>query len=407
MLDLDTLRIVQAAVAMCAFGLVFFGTYRTTRAPFAGWWSAALAASGLTGVLLVVGTVCYPVGCAALSNAISVVGALFTWSAARSLRGRSLPWWLAIAVGAVVAGGTVAEPTMGNADPGSTSLLVGMALFVGLAATELWSLFRHSAPGANRRAPDGERAAAVVSMAVASTIVSAFYSWRVAAYVTVGPGTSLYDDWAGPLATTFLMTLVVLVVTYSVTTLSHDRLARQWRSRAMNDDLTGLFTRTEFGQRAECALRGRRAGEIPAIIVADLDHFKAVNDRDGHAAGDKALVAFADAVRRTLDARDIAARFGGEEFVFLIADADRRRISSVAGGIDATFAAAGPRESAWPTVSYGAALWDGDACLDEFIAAADRALYVAKERGRARLVIDEGRSADSRMGPAPTLPRGT
>jgi len=388
-LDLETLRIVQASVAVCAFGLVFFGTYLTTHAPFAGWWSAALGASGLTTVILIMGEGFFPFFTAALGNATSVVGAFFTWMAARSLYKKHFPWWVPAGVGGVVALATFVERPAGDGWPGGAALLVGMSLFVGLAAKDLWTLSRRRDRGANQRRLDREKNAALVSMAVASTAVSGFYALRVVVYVTVGPASWFYETWAGPLATTFLMTLVLLVVTYSVTTLSHDRLARHWRQRAMNDDLTGLLTRIEFGQRGEDVLAELPHGASPAVIVADLDHFKAVNDRDGHAAGDKALVSFAEAVREALGEEDLAARFGGEEFVFLIADADSERVAEMALEIDTVFAKAGPEHSVWPTVSYGAALWESNATLEQLIERADAAMYRAKAAGRAQLVVDE------------------
>lgn len=389
MLDIETLRIVQASVAICAFGLVFLGTFLTTRAPFAGWWSAALVASGLTTAVLVGGEASYSVASASLGNAMSVLGALFTWMAARSLQRRTLPWWVPVGVGGVVAVATAIEHPQGAAWPGGAVLLVGMSIFIGLAAWELWVLSRQSKREAKQRRDDGERAAAIVSVAVASSVMSVFYAMRLVAYLTVGPTSWFYETWAGPLATTFLMTLVLLVVTYSVTTLSHDRLAREWKHRAMNDDLTGLLTRIEFGQRASGALKRVPRGTSPAVIVADLDHFKAVNDRFGHAAGDKALVSFADSVRQTLGQWDIAARFGGEEFVLLIADADRQRLIDVARDVDTAFAAEGPDQSEWPTVSYGAALWDSKSTLDELVERADAAMYRAKAAGRAQMIVDE------------------
>lgn len=389
MLDLETLRVVQMAVAVCAFALVFLGTFGATRAPFAGWWSAALAASGLTGVFIVMGEAHATTTSAVLSNATSVLGAFFTWMAARSLRQRILPWWVPVAVFGAVAVGTVVERPAGAAWPGGAVLLVGMSLFVGLAAMELWALRLRPLQPAGRRASDGERAAAVVSMAVASTVTSVFYAARVVVFVVAGPSSWFYKTWAGPAMTTFLMTLVLVVVTYSVTSLSHDRLARHWEQRAMNDDLTGLLTRTEFGQRARRVLREASRVMSPAVVVADLDHFKSINDRFGHAAGDKALVLFADAVRQVLGSDDIAARFGGEEFVFLIADANRHRVVEIVRDIDTAFASAGTDHRVRPTVSYGVALWDRQSPLDELIATADRALYEAKGRGRAQTVVAE------------------
>jgi len=388
-LDFETLTIVQAAVAICAFGLVFMGTYRTTRAPFAGWWSAALAASGLSTIVSALLESSLPLASAALGNAIAVVGAFFTLMAARSLRQKTSRWWAPVVIGAAVIVGTVAEHPTGAAWPGGAVLLVGMWFFVGLAAAELWSLSGQRKSRLNGRRNDGEMAAAIVAMAIASTATSAFYGMRVVVFATVGPTSWFYETWAGPSMTTFVMTLVLLVVTYSVTTMSHDRLARQWKFRAMNDDLTALFTRTEFRERARAALKNVSPGASPAVIVADLDHFKTINDRFGHAAGDKALVAFADAVRHVLGEDDIAARFGGEEFVFLIADAGRERVTEVTHAIDTAFAAAGPDRHAWPTVSYGAALGDSSATIDELVERADKAMYQAKAAGRARVVVFE------------------
>lgn len=387
MLDLETLRFVQASVAICAFGLVFAGTYRATRAPFAGWWSAALAASGFTSVLLVLGESSYPVASAAVANGLSVVGALFTWMAARSLRHRTLPWWVPVAVGAVTALASLMERPQGSGWPGGLVLLVGMSLFLGLAAMELWKARAASGRHAHERRVDGEKAAALVSMASASSAFSVFYALRAVAYATVGPDSWFYETWAGPLATTYLMTLVLLVVTYSVTTLSHDRLARLWRHRAMTDDLTGLLTRTEFGLRAEFTLTNSPPAARPALIVADLDHFKDINDSFGHAAGDQTLVSFAAAMRKVLGADDVASRFGGEEFVMLIANTDRYGVTTLLDKMNVAFGDAVADQRVLPTASYGVALWERGLGLSELMERADRALYRAKEQGRAQTVI--------------------
>jgi len=388
MLDLETLRIMQVAVSACAFVLVFMGTFRTTRAPFAGWWSAVLVTSGLSTAVLVATESNLNLGVTALGNALAVLGAFYTWMAARSLSQKRAPKWTTGAVGVGVAVATVIEHPTGDAWPGGVVLLVGMCLFVALAAVEMWRLSRERLTGLNMRTSDGEVAAAILSMAVTSTIVSAFYAMRIVVFVTLGPGSWFYQTWSGPLAAMFLMTLVLLVVTYSVTTLSYDKAARQWKHRAMNDDLTGLLTRIEFDVRAQELLSKRTLGASPAVIVADLDHFKALNDRYGHAAGDTALVSFAEAVRQVLGESDVAARFGGEEFVFLLADADRERVGEVTSEIDRAFAAAGSGQQASPTVSYGAALWEAHATLDHMVERADAAMYRAKGAGRAQLIVD-------------------
>lgn len=230
---------------------------------------------------------------------------------------------------------------------------------------------------------------AVGSLAFASAGTALFYAVRVVVYATLGPDSWFYQTWAGPLTTSLGMTIMLVVVTYSVTTLSHYEVSRDWKFRAMNDDLTGLLTRTEFENRARVIMSSATATATPAVIVADIDHFKTINDDHGHAEGDQVLVAYAGAIRSRLGTDDLAARFGGEEFVLLIREATREEAVALTRCVDASFATARPDESRRPTVSYGVALWRDGVTLEELMARADAALYRAKAAGRDRVEIDE------------------
>ena len=101
---------------------------------------------------------------------------------------------------------------------------------------------------------------------------------------------------------------------------------RELERLAYYDELTGLPNRRSVLRQLEALIsRGRRHGHALALLMVDADHFKAVNDRHGHAAGDAALRALADRLRERLRTEDVAGRFGGEEFVIGLPDADAAR----------------------------------------------------------------------------------
>lgn len=387
--DLETLRAVQAAVGVCVFVLIFVGTYRPTRSSFAAWWGAVVGASALsTGVIVVLGDAVPRLG-AILGNGVSVMGAAFAWVAARSLRGLSTRWPLYAVPALASAVATWVENPEGTAWPGGLSLLVGMAVMLGLSARELIALCRtHS------RAPQlreyGEAQTAMVVLAVSSVVASGFYVVRTASFVILGPEDALYVNWLGPGATTFLILILLVVVSYTVTALSHYQVEGSWRERALRDDLTGMMSRGAFIERAQGALaRGDRVEPVGALIVADIDHFKDVNDLHGHPYGDRVLVAFARATQATLGDDDFAGRFGGEEFVIFLAEGSVHTALSVTDAINAAFESTAEPSRTLPTVSYGVAPISAGVSLTEVIEMADRALYRAKRAGRARTAVHE------------------
>ena len=165
------------------------------------------------------------------------------------------------------------------------------------------------------------------------------------------------------------------------------------RDLATHDSLTGLLNRREIDRLLdqECA-RATRYGHTLALLLLDLDHFKAVNDTYGHPAGDAALQEVAAAVRRVVRASDWAARFGGEEFALLAPETEERAALQLAERLRATIAAQPlPATGTALTVSLGVALFPADATTpDGLVAAADRALYAAKQDGRNRTIAAGG-----------------
>jgi diguanylate cyclase (GGDEF)-like protein len=160
---------------------------------------------------------------------------------------------------------------------------------------------------------------------------------------------------------------------------------RELERLAYYDELTGLPNRRSVLRQLEALIsRGRRHGHALALLMVDADHFKAVNDRHGHAAGDAALRALADRLRERLRTEDVAGRFGGEEFVIALPDADAAGAAAAAEAVRAAVSArpltiAGRELSL--TVSVGWATWEDDD-LGQLLARADGALYEAKAAGR-------------------------
>jgi diguanylate cyclase (GGDEF)-like protein len=264
-----------------------------------------------------------------------------------------------------------------------------MGAMLGLSAGDLIALYRTNPLRVDRR-QHGEAHTAIAVLAFSSVAACAFYAIRAAAFLTVGPESSYYVDWFGPRTTTFLVLILLVVVSYTVTALSHFEIERGWRTRAVTDDLTGLLHRSAFLEQAQHIMNGRAGNTTDrAVIVADIDHFKDVNDLYGHAHGDRVLIAFSRAIRAALGEHDLAARFGGEEFVIFLADADVDVAIAVTDAINAAFESTVEADRELPTVSYGVAGIKDHTTLEEAIHLADGALYRAKGAGRAQVAAHE------------------
>jgi diguanylate cyclase (GGDEF)-like protein len=128
-----------------------------------------------------------------------------------------------------------------------------------------------------------------------------------------------------------------------------------------------------------------------AVLLIDLDQFKSINDRFGHALGDRVLQLFTDAARKSTRGSDLVGRLGGEEFAAMLIDTNRDKAVEVAERIREGFAQVAQEVDGRPvcaTVSIGLVHTDAPALdLPELLAQADQALYCAKERGRNRVEI--------------------
>ena len=166
------------------------------------------------------------------------------------------------------------------------------------------------------------------------------------------------------------------------------RRQRVAQYEALTDELTGLANRRRFRQVLELEIsRATRSGTPLALVLADLDAFKQINDAHGHHAGDEVLHAFARLLAERVRATDVAARLGGDEFVVVLPDTGLSGATALAENLRAALledVAAERGQST--TASFGVAVHVPGASGDEFLRAADDALYRAKREGRNRVV---------------------
>jgi two-component system cell cycle response regulator len=165
---------------------------------------------------------------------------------------------------------------------------------------------------------------------------------------------------------------------------------RRLREQATRDSLTGLWNRAvilDILQREHT--RGCREGHGMAVIMADIDHFKRINDSLGHLAGDRVLRHVAQRLQTAVRPYDAVGRYGGEEFLVVLprcdADISLTLAQRLCRCVAAEPAIAGGR--AVPvTISLGVAAWDGEASAQEVVRLVDEAMYRAKREGRNRAV---------------------
>jgi diguanylate cyclase (GGDEF)-like protein len=186
--------------------------------------------------------------------------------------------------------------------------------------------------------------------------------------------------------------LFTIAIAFILLAMAKERTEQRHKTAALIDPLTGIPNRRAFLEDAETQLKRQALNPRPlAVLLLDLDNFKSVNDRFGHATGDRVLQVFAESSSRVMRRMDLFGRLGGEEFAALLLDVTRQRAVEIAEEIRASFAAASREVDGRPvlaTVSIGmVASHDAGLDLAALLAQADHALYRAKDNGRNRIEI--------------------
>ena len=397
-LDISTLYIVAALVGVMLGGmLLFFG--RQQKIPALNWWGAAYILGAISiGVWTLTNSLLIE-GLALAFNAVGFVACGMVWSAARVFHGRK-PNWVGLPLGAIVWLVVIMCP------PDETSamrLTIGagiVAAYAVLTANELWSERRKAV---QRRWP--------------TLLVPVLHGFVLMLPILLenvlrASGSSFGANVWVPIFA-FELVLYAVGTVFIIFMLVSDRAVQAHKAAAAVDPLTGMFNRRGFAEAtARVIEREADAGRPVTVLIFDIDHFKSINDRFGHAAGDEILKLFAIVVTNALRMTDLSGRIGGEEFAALLPCSIEEAVSA-AERVREAFAASGIAVDDAPvdtTVSIGVAGGPPGTELEVLLAAADTALYQAKRGGRNRvevaqeepLSLEQGRRS-SAVRPAPAV----
>ena len=205
------------------------------------------------------------------------------------------------------------------------------------------------------------------------------------------PTNQVFDSvWLSVLS--FEALLFTIAIAFILLAMAKERTELRHKTAALVDPLTGIANRRAFLEGAAVLAKQQANDPRPAaVLLADLDHFKSINDRFGHAVGDHVLQVFAETASAALGPTDLIGRLGGEEFALVLTGAGRESGLAIAERIRISFEEAASDVDGRPiggTVSIGIAICDGGLVdVAALLAQADEALYCAKERGRNRVEV--------------------
>ena len=231
--------------------------------------------------------------------------------------------------------------------------------------------------------------ALTMSLAMAALGLRAVHAW-----LTPGDYVDLMQVSLGQGLTFLFAFMCLLGAGYGFVLAVFERVAQQMDEAATHDGLTGCWNRSTTDALLEHELlRSRRTGTPVAFVLLDIDHFKQVNDQQGHRSGDAVLRRFADTVRGRLRASDVFGRTGGEEFGLVLPGTDmagaRWLVEAVRREVELMSVAGDEGQPLRVTVSAGIAPADAQTTLsgDRLYGQADQALYEAKRNGRNRVEV--------------------
>jgi diguanylate cyclase (GGDEF)-like protein len=374
-LDVGTLFFVAICVtALLGLFLLFAWTQERIRA--LAWWGIAYLIGGASGALWRYGDLFVPGLPSSVATVLLFVAVGMIWSAARLFHGRPVCWGAMLFGAAFWLAAGFCPAFVGSA---ASRIVVSSLIVAGYTFLTAVELRRERRKSLMRRWP-----AIFVPM-----LHGAIFLFPVALATLSADG-----DGAHGLARGWIVVFAIEILLYVVGTafivliLAKDRTVHIYKMAAATDSLTGLLNRRGFFEAAGVLVERNRSCMAPvSVLVFDLDHFKSINDRCGHAVGDAVLELFAKVAHETLRASDVVGRLGGEEFVAVI-PGTRAEAGIAAERVRSAFAAAsivrnGQRIAA--TVSVGVACGSPAATVDMLITCADDALYRAKTNGRNRV----------------------
>jgi diguanylate cyclase (GGDEF)-like protein len=377
LLDTTTLYLVATMVAaMLGAMLLYFG--KQENIPALEWWGTAyLLGSSSVALWTLTGGTLGPLLSLSL-NAVGFVACGMVWNASRVFHGRK-PNLPGLVLGAIVWIGAV---TMLPHNAIALRLTIGagiVAIYAALTAAELWYERRRTM---QRRWP--------------ANVVPVLHGFVLMLPILLGDLLHEHGDLfaSSVWVTVFSVELVLYVVgtVFVIFMLVSERTVTAHKNAASMDPLTGIFNRRGFSEATSRVIeREANAGRPVTVMIFDIDHFKSINDRFGHPAGDEILKLFATVVVNSLRITDLSGRVGGEEFAALLPCTLEEAVV-VAERVREAFEGSGIVDDSGPvatTVSIGVAGGPAGTDLEVLLAAADTALYHAKRNGRNRVEAAE------------------
>src|SRR3977135_741410 len=303
-LDSSTLYLVATMVAaMLGAMLLFFG--KQEDIPALKWWGTAyLLGAASVALWTLAGNTLGPMLSLAL-NAVGFVACGMVWNAARVFHGRK-PNLAGLLLGAMA---WIAAVMTLAPEASAMRLTIGagiVAIYAAMTAAELWS---------ERRKTMQKRWPAIA--------VPVLHGLVLMLPILLGDLLHRHDDAfsSSVWVTVFAIELVLYAVgtVFVIFMLVSERTVTAHKTAASMDPLTGMFNRRGFAEASSRVIeREANAGRPVTVLIFDLDHFKSINDRFGHSAGDEVLKLFATVVLNTLRITDLSGRVGGEEFAALL-----------------------------------------------------------------------------------------
>jgi diguanylate cyclase (GGDEF)-like protein len=375
--DTSTLYLFATMVAgMLGAMLVFFG--RQENIPALKWWGTAYLLGAASVALWTVGGSKLGVPLSLALNAVGFVACGMVWNASRVFHGRK-PNLPGLVLGAMV---WVAAVLLLPPEDGALRLTVGaaiVAVYAALTAAQLWNERRRSM---QQRWP--------------TIVVPLLHGAVLMLPILLGDLLRPHDETfsSSIWVTAFSIELVLYAIgtVFVIFMLVSDRAVTVHKTAASVDPLTGMFNRRGFAEACSRVIeREAKAGRPVTVMIFDIDHFKSINDRFGHPAGDEILKLFATVVINNVRISDLSGRVGGEEFAALLPCSLEEGVI-VAERVREAFETAGitcEEGAVDTTVSIGVAGGPAGTELEVLLAAADTALYQAKRSGRNRVEAAE------------------
>ncbi|WP_150623148.1 GGDEF domain-containing protein [Pandoraea captiosa] len=388
---------ISIAILSCVMSVAVLGSLFQAHVPGVRRWSAASGLLAVTSALLLTGNSDAVV---ATSSSLLVIASLLGVQGFRQfLNTRTSYVWEYVAIVGILAlllHWTFVSPHVDARSAMISGVIAYARFYIGAM------VLKHRPPGRPKYA--------YYFVSIAATLGAVVHAVRSFAYAFGFAHETVFLQ-PTPLNVLFLgmATLTLPCLSVGMVLLAHDRLVDRMERLATYDDLTGVLARRAFIARAEALALGT-AGNAPlktplnaplSVAILDIDNFKSVNDRYGHASGDRALAHVASLIARSVRAGDVVGRIGGEEFAVLLPDASKAEAGRLVERVRAAVAESGtcvPNRDVVPTLSAGVDTFAPGDTLATVMAGADAALYAAKANGRNCVVLAPDRQTPTGQG---------